>query len=406
MKKAITVSQLNLYVKMLIGNDAHLSDVLVRGEISNFKKHYSGHLYFTLKDDKSSLNCIMFSSYGGGLKFIPENGMQVTAAGYVSVYEKSGQYQLYVTGMLEEGEGALYLEFEKLKKKLSDEGLFNIAAKKPVPFLPDTIGVVTSETGSVIRDIQNVLGRRFPAYHMVLYPSAVQGREAARELAAGIEYFNTARPVDVIIIARGGGSIEDLWPFNEEVLARAIYKSRIPVISGVGHETDFTIADFAADMRAPTPSAAAELAVPDASALREKLGSLKKRMRSSLSSILDSRDKKLAMLSGRPVFARPGEIFEMASFTLDRSYEKITAAIRKAVDKRQAEFMKAAAGLELLSPLATLSRGYSVLSDSEGHVITSIGSVAPGDRLSARVADGMIHGVVDETEERNGKEII
>ncbi len=241
MKKAVSVSQLNMYIKMLLGNDEHLSDILVKGEISNFKLHHSGHMYFTLKDNKAAVKCVMFASYAGRLDFRPSDGMQITAAGYVSIYEKSGQYQLYVANMMEEGEGALYIKFEKLKKQLMEEGIFDESRKKPIPVLPDTIGVVTSATGSVIKDIINVLDRRYPKYKMLLYPSHVQGKGAEIEIASGIRYFNEIRPVDVIIIARGGGSIEDLWPFNEEYLARTIYASAVPVISAVGHETDFTI---------------------------------------------------------------------------------------------------------------------------------------------------------------------
>lgn len=403
MKKAVSVSQLNMYIKNLLGNDGHLSDILVKGEISNFKLHHSGHMYFTLKDSRAAVRCVMFSSYGARLSFIPADGMQVTAAGYVSVYEKSGQYQLYVANMMEEGEGALYVKFEKLKKQLLDEGVFDESLKKPIPMLPDTIGVVTSATGSVIRDIMNVLDRRFPGYSLILYPAHVQGKDAELEIAAGIEYFNNIRHVDVIIIARGGGSIEDLWPFNEEYLARAIYKSDVPIISAVGHETDFTIADFAADMRAPTPSAAAELAVPELSVLLSTIQNSKNRLKTAIGSMISSKEAALKGFSSRPVMTRPQEIINIAVMSVDRLADKLHGSYKTIVDASEARYREIAAKMELLSPLGTIARGYSVVSDEQKHVITSISEVREGQVLKTKLSDGNIISKVIDTEGNHGE---
>ena len=267
----LSVRELNLYVKDLVDRDDFLNNVYVKGEISNFKRHYTGHLYFTLKDKDSLIKCVMFKSYTSNIKFEPQDGMQVVILGQVAVYERDGVYQIYVKGMEQEGLGALYEAYEKLKAKLEAQGLFDESHKKEIPLLPKAIGVVTSKTGAVIKDIINVTTRRFPNVVIKLYPSAVQGVGAAETIVEGIKYFNKAKNVDTIIIARGGGSLEDLWPFNEEITAHAIYESEIPIISAVGHETDFTIADFVADLRAPTPSAAGELAVPDLEELKWKI---------------------------------------------------------------------------------------------------------------------------------------
>lgn len=403
MKKAFTVSQLNMYIKMLLGNDEHLSDVLVKGEISNFKLHSSGHMYFTLKDNKAAVKCVMFSSQAGKISFAPSDGMLVTAAGYISVYEKSGQYQLYVSDMMEEGEGALYVKFEKLKKQLADEGLFDESKKIPIPLIPEIIGVVTSSTGSVIKDIINVLDRRYPKYKLVIYPSPVQGKGAEVEISAGIRYFNEVRPVSVIIIARGGGSIEDLWPFNEESLARTIFNSKVPVISAIGHETDFTIADFVADMRAPTPSAAAEIAVPELNALKDLLQNSKNRLRNLIVNIIKEKETSLRNLAGRPVMTRPEEIFNAAALTVDRISEKMHSFFKRIIEKKDSDFREITAKMELLSPLGTIARGYCVISKSDGHVITSIKGIEKGEMVTARIADGLIISEVIKTEVPDGE---
>lgn len=403
MNKAVSVSQLNNYIKMLLSNDGHLSNILVKGEISNFKLHHSGHMYFTLKDSKAAVKCVMFSSYAGRLDFRPSDGMQITASGHVSVYEKSGQYQLYVSNMMEEGEGALYIKFEKLKKQLMEEGMFDENRKKTIPMLPDTIGVVTSKTGSVIQDIINVLDRRYPKYNLILYPSNVQGKGAEIEIANGIQYFNKVKPVDVIIIARGGGSIEDLWPFNEEYLARTIFNSVVPVISAVGHETDFTIADFVADRRAPTPSAAAEIAVPELLSIIRTLDSSKSRIKIAMNNIVLRKETDLKAIMSRPVMTRPDEIFNVASQSVDRGAEKLHNAYRILVDKFSADYSELTAKLELLSPLGTIARGYSVITDADKHVITSIDDAKVGLDIESRVADGTIFSKITKTEGTHGK---
>ena len=270
---AVTVSQLNAYIKEKIANDEYLNNILVKGEISNFKNHYTGHMYFTLKDENSLIKCIMFKSYAQKLEFMPKDGMKVFAFGGVSVFERDGVYQIYVKAMQEDGVGTLYKKYEELKQKLETEGYFDQNHKKPIPKMPKTIGVLTSQTGSVIRDIINVSTRRNPNVHIRLFPVPVQGEGAAEKIAEGIKFMNENKLADVLILARGGGSLEDLWPFNEEIVAHSIYNSEIPIISAVGHETDFSISDFVADLRAPTPSAAAELAVPDIYEIQQKINS-------------------------------------------------------------------------------------------------------------------------------------
>lgn len=406
MKNIITVTQLNSYVKNLFSSDENLSNILVRGEISNFKRHYSGHMYFTLKDENAAISCVMFSSYSSRMGFRPENGMQVTASAYVSLYEKTGSYQLYVTDMKAEGEGALFIKFEKLKKKLASEGLFEEKHKKPLPYLPDKIGVITSASGAVINDIKNVLDRRFPEYHLVLYPSNVQGKGAEKELAAGIKYFNEVYCVDVIIIARGGGSIEDLWPFNEELLAREIYNSQIPVVSAVGHETDFTICDFVSDLRAPTPSAAAELVVPEKILLKENINILSNRISNAVNKSIKLNEDKLKTFSQRPVIKRPMEIFDMAALSLDRMIEKMEVAMNKTYEAKKAEFQEKSGKLSILSPIDTIKRGYAVVTDKEGKVITGVKNLETGDTIKVRMRDGNIGAKVQDKETSDGKEIL
>jgi len=406
MNKAISVSRLNAYVKMLISQDEYLSDVLVKGEISNFKHHQSGHMYFTLKDSSSAMSCVMFRHAAGTLDFRLEDGMEVIVSGYVSVYEKSGRYQLYASSMMSDGEGALYRKFEELKKKLALEGLFDEEHKKEIPYLPEKIGVVTSKTGAVIKDIINVLDRRFPLYNLELYPSHVQGKGAENEIAAGIRYFNRKKEAEVIIIARGGGSIEDLWPFNEEILARTIYESEIPVISAVGHETDFTIADFVADRRAPTPSAAAEIAVPELSQLVKSLGDARERIDNAVRKILSDLKLRLDALSARPVLSRPGEIYNLAEMSVDRLSERMVSAAGRLLERKDSSFRTFSAKLELLSPLATISRGYAVLSDDKGCVITGVGNVGVDDEIKALLKDGVLECSVKGKEEKDAGEIL
>ena len=280
---AVSVTELNRYIKDKIATDEALSNIIVKGEISNFKNHYTGHMYFTLKDENSLIKCIMFKTYASKLNFMPKDGMKVFVLGGVSVFERDGIYQIYVKAMQEDGVGALYREYEKLKQELEKQGLFDEAHKKKIPLMPKIVGVLTSQTGSVIKDIINVSTRRNPNVYIRLLPVPVQGEDAASKIVKGIKKMNDEKLADVLILARGGGSLEDLWPFNEEIVAHAIYESEIPIISAVGHETDFTIADFVADLRAPTPSAAAELAVPDIYEVKQKINLYQNRLRLSLS---------------------------------------------------------------------------------------------------------------------------
>ena len=298
----ITVTKLNSYVKALLDNDELLNNIYIKGEISNLKKHYTGHYYFTLKDKNSLVKCVMFKTYTSFLDFEIEDGMNVVVLGTVAVYERDGVYQIYVKAMEPDGVGDLYAAYEALKEKLGEEGLFDEKYKKKIPFMPKEIGVITSKTGAVIRDIINVTTRRFKGVHIKLYPASVQGKGAAETIVKGIEYFNEAKNVDVIIVARGGGSLEDLWPFNEEITARAIFASKIPIISAVGHETDFTISDFVADLRAPTPSAAGELAVPDLNEVKWKLDNMKRRLAVLLKKKVEIMRNRYMLLSERKVF--------------------------------------------------------------------------------------------------------
>lgn len=319
----LSVSQLNRYIKMNFDADENLANIFISGEISNFTNHYrTGHLYFTLKDDSAAVRAVMFNSSAKRLKFMPEDGMKVIARGRVSVYEASGQYQLYVDDMQPDGVGALNLAYEQLKEKLQKEGLFSEHHKKPLPPYPEKVGVITSPTGAAVRDIINVLGRRFPYAEIVFCPVLVQGEGAHLQLTDAVNLFNSERAADVIIIGRGGGSIEDLWEFNDEGLARAVYNSEIPVISAVGHETDFTICDFVADMRAPTPSAAAELAVPDANELQYALSALKNRMFLNVSSGIADRRSRLEYLTSKGALKSPDEMLSNRSQRLDTAFQK------------------------------------------------------------------------------------
>ena len=401
---AITVTQLNEYIKAKIDADGFLSHVLVKGEISNFTNHYkTGHFYFTVKDEGSLIKAVMFRSAASKLNFVPENGMKVLVRGRVSAYVRDGQYQLYCEAMEPDGIGALYFAFEQLKKKLSAEGLFEEARKKPLPKIPTRIGVITSPTGAAIRDIINILGRRFPYAKVVLYPALVQGAEAAPSLIAGMQYFNAQRNVDVIIIGRGGGSIEDLWAFNSEELARTVAASEIPTISAVGHETDFTICDFVADRRAPTPSAAAELAVPETGELMRKIDNIIGRMSLLLSKRMENSRQILTFYQTQGVFAHPERLFEERKMQLLLLGQRLEGAVMRSMTEERYRLSAKAAKLEALSPLGILSRGYSVASDPNGRVIASVNDIAAGEQMSLRVTDGLIRATVDNVC-RNGEE--
>ena len=385
----LSVSQLNRYIKMNFDADENLANIFISGEISNFTNHYrTGHLYFTLKDDSSAVRAVMFNSSAKRLKFMPEDGMKVIARGRVSVYEASGQYQLYVDDMQPDGVGALNLAYEQLKEKLQKEGLFSELHKKPLPPYPEKVGVITSPTGAAVRDIINVLGRRFSYAEIVFCPVLVQGDGAHLQLTDAVNLFNSERAADVIIIGRGGGSIEDLWEFNDEGLARAVYNSEIPVISAVGHETDFTICDFVADMRAPTPSAAAELAVPDANELQYALSALKNRMFLNVSSGIADRRSRLEYLTSKGALKSPDEMLSNRSQRLDTAFSKMLSSYENRIGGKKVEFISAATALSKLDPMSVLMRGFAFVSDESGKNVYSSQALAKGDKINVRFHDG------------------
>lgn len=385
----LSVSQLNRYIKMNFDADENLANIFISGEISNFTNHYrTGHLYFTLKDDSAAVRAVMFNSSAKRLKFMPEDGMKVIARGRVSVYEASGQYQLYVDDMQPDGVGALNLAYEQLKEKLQKEGLFSELHKKPLPPYPEKVGVITSPTGAAVRDIINVLGRRFPYAEIVFCPVLVQGDGAHLQLTDAVNMFNSEWAADVIIIGRGGGSIEDLWEFNDEGLARAVYNSEIPVISAVGHETDFTICDFVADMRAPTPSAAAELAVPDANELQYALSALKNRMFLNVSSGIADRRSRLEYLTSKGALKSPDEMLSNRSQRLDTAFSKMLSSYENRIGGKKVEFISAATALSKLDPMSVLMRGFAFVSDKSGKNVYSSQALAKGDKINVRFHDG------------------
>ena len=385
----LSVSQLNRYIKMNFDADENLANIFISGEISNFTNHYrTCNLYIKLKDDSSAVRAVMFNSSAKRLKFMPEDGMKVIARGRVSVYEASGQYQLYVDDMQPDGVGALNLAYEQLKEKLQKEGLFSELHKKPLPPYPEKVGVITSPTGAAVRDIINVLGRRFSYAEIVFCPVLVQGDGAHLQLTDAVNLFNSERAADVIIIGRGGGSIEDLWEFNDEGLARAVYNSEIPVISAVGHETDFTICDFVADMRAPTPSAAAELAVPDANELQYALSALKNRMFLNVSSGIADRRSRLEYLTSKGVLKSPDEMLSNRSQRLDTAFSKMLSSYENRIGGKKVEFISAATALSKLDPMSVLMRGFAFVSDKNGKNVYSSQALEKGDKINVRFHDG------------------
>ncbi len=386
----LSVSQLNRYVKSIIEQDFNLQTVFVQGEISNFTNHYkTGHFYMTIKDEFSSVKAVMFKSANMRLKFMPENAMSVIIRGRVAVFERDGQYQLYIDDMQPDGTGALSLAFEQLKAKLAKEGLFDAERKKPIPVYPQKIGVVTSPTGAAVRDIINVITRRFPLAEIVLCPVAVQGEYAALQIKSAIELFNETNGADVLIVGRGGGSVEELWAFNEEMVARAVAGSEIPVISAVGHETDFTICDFVADLRAPTPSAAAELAVPDSFQQQEMISSFSRRMNSAIydkigneRAIIELRKSALQRLS-------PQNYVDNLRVRCDRAVMAMDNAVKSEIALKQKEFSAICSKLDALSPLKILARGYGVVSKN-GEILSDISPIEKGDMLDIRLSNGNI----------------
>ena len=384
----ISVTELNKYIKQKIDGDEMLNNVLVKGEISNYKHHYTGHLYFTLKDDNSLIKCIMFKSYAENLKFEPKDGMKVTIFGTVSVFERDGVYQIYAKAVQEDGLGSLYKAYEEMKARLEKEGLFAPAHKKKIPLMPKCIGVLTSNTGAVIRDIINVSTRRNPNVYIKLLPVPVQGAGAAEKIADAIKLMNEKNLADVIIVARGGGSLEDLWPFNEEVVARAIYASELPVISAVGHETDFTIADFVADLRAPTPSAAAELAVPNISDITLKLEAYNNRFKLALKKKVELMRLRYEKCMNSRVFKEPLQKINEKYILIDMKVKSMQNNIFNIYNKKKAEMVKHIAKIDALSPLKTLTRGYSII-QLNGKVIKSVHQVKKDDEVDIRLVDGI-----------------
>ena len=384
---AVSVTELNRYIKEKIASDEALANIIVKGEISNFKNHYTGNMYFTLKDENSLIKCIMFKTYAQKLNFMPKDGMKVFVLGGVSVFERDGVYQIYVKAMQEDGIGALYRKYEELKKELEQKGLFSQSHKKPIPKMPKVIGVLTSQTGSVIRDIINVSTRRNPNVYIRLLPVPVQGEDAAPKIVDGIRKMNKEKLADVIILARGGGSLEDLWPFNEEIVANAIYESEIPIISAVGHETDFTIADFVADLRAPTPSAAAELAVPDIYEINQKINLYQNRLRLSLNKKLEIMKLRYEKCISSRVFKEPTRMIEDYYLKVDNQIKKLEKNIKEKEQNEKQKYIKLVAKLDTLSPLKTLSRGYSIV-ESENKIVKSVKELKKGQNIEIRLTDG------------------
>lgn len=391
--KPISVTELNKYVKDKIDSDEYLNSVYVAGEISNFKHHYTGHMYFTLKDENSLIKCVMFKSATTNLNFIPRDGMKVAVLGSVGVFERDGVYQIYVQAMQEDGIGKLYAEYEKLKEKLSQEGLFEEKFKKNIPFMPKIIGVLTSNTGAVIRDIINVSTRRNPNVYIRLLPIPVQGEGAAIKIANGIKKMNDEKLADVIILARGGGSIEDLWPFNEEVVARAIFESELPIISAVGHETDFTIADFVADLRAPTPSAAAELAVPDIEKIKNNLNIYQNRLKISLKRKTEIMRLKLEKCMNSKVYKDPYQKINNYYLNVESFIKIIEQNTVNKISNIKIDFSKKTSKLDALSPLKTLSRGFCVI-ESEGKVISRASNLKKDMKISLKMQDGIKDAII------------
>lgn len=390
---------------MIIDNDELLVSVCVRGEISNFTNHYkTGHFYMTLKDEASLIKAVMFRGNASKLKFLPENGMKVIVTGRVSAYIRDGQYQIYIDSMEPDGIGALYIAYEQLKKKLAAEGLFDREKKKPLPKIPTRIGIITSPTGAAIRDIINILGRRFPLCRPILYPSLVQGDGASAQIIAGIDYFNEKKNVDVLIVGRGGGSLEDLWAFNDEALCRRVAASDIPIISAVGHETDFTLCDFAASVRAPTPSAAAELAVPESSELKRKINNVNTRMELLCGQRITLLKEKLISLSNSRVLTNPMNFIDDRKMALGMTEDKLITRMNTLLERKKSSLVSHAAKLDALNPLSVVARGYSAVFDDEGKLIKSVSQTKKGDMVSFMVTDGKISAEVVCAEKNERKE--
>lgn len=398
--RLLTVTQLNEYLRLMMDHNPLLSDLFVRGEISNFTNHYkTGHFYFSLKDETGTLRAVMFRSAAQYVTFKPENGMKVILRGRVSVFPRDGQYQIYVSEMQPDGLGAMHIAYEQLRRRLEAEGLFDPARKKPLPRIPAVIGLVTSPTGAAVRDMIDILGRRFPAARVILYPALVQGPGAPESVAAGVRFFNEEMPVDVMIVGRGGGSTEDLWAFNDEMLARTVAASRVPVISAVGHETDVTLCDFVADLRAPTPSAAAELAVPDRAELMALISSREAFLQKTVKAKLDAaRSAVLALAAARSMRSPEGYI-EDRRMLLGFLSDKLDKSAELLLLRSKGRFATLCEKIETLNPLKVLSRGYAAVFDGAGKAVTRVGELAAAQEITVRFRDGVAHATVTATEE-------
>jgi exodeoxyribonuclease VII large subunit len=398
-ERILSVSQINNFIKNVVEQIPLLESISVKGEISNCTIHRaSGHIYFTLKDEGSLIKTVMFKGYADRLDFKLENGMKVVCHGKINVFVRDGQYSLYVDSVKADGIGSLYEAFEKLKKKLEAEGLFDPRHKKSLPKIPLKIGVITSATGAAVRDIINISGRRFPLAKVFVYPSTVQGPTAPGSMIKALDYFCNEFPTDVIIIGRGGGSLEELWAFNDEKLARAIYSCTIPIISAVGHETDFTIADFVADLRAPTPSASAEIAVPDRSDILRMLLNVSKRTKSVLKTKTDSYRRILTTLSNSTQLKNPKAYFDQKRIYLGSLEEKMDISCRRIIEKKRASLNTLSANAKALNPMGVLKRGYAAIFAEDGKVITSKESLKKGDKINLNFADGTVKSIVDTIE--------
>ena len=398
-QNVLTITQLNESIRGRMDADPLLTQVAVRGEISNYKLYPSGHHYFTLKDESSALKCVMFKGNAMRLRFRPENGMKVLAMGKVSVFPRDGAYQLYCTAMAMDGVGDLYAAFEQLKKKLAAQGLFDPAHKKPLPRYPGTIGIITSSAGAAVHDMLRILRKRYPLSSVRLLPVRVQGAEAPGEIAAAIQYANRYKLADLLIVGRGGGSIEDLWAFNDERVAYAIYASEIPVISAVGHEPDVTISDFVADLRAATPSNAAELAVPDQDALRQNLDAMSGAMATALNRQLKAARQHLDVLSQSPALRSPTGYIEQREKSLELLKNRLISAQNQSITRKNARYIAAVSKLDAMSPLKVLTRGYSMAQTEKGEVLRSVSQVELGERIHISLSDGKLSATVMNKEE-------
>ena len=398
-QNVLSITQINEYIRARMDEDSLLAGVAVRGEISNYKLYPSGHHYFTLKDESAALKCVMFKGNAMRLRFRPENGMKVIAMGKISVYPRDGAYQLYCTGMAMDGIGDLHAAFEQLKAKLAAQGLFDPAHKKPLPQFPGTIGIVTSAAGAALHDMLRILRKRYPLSQVLLLPARVQGAEAPGEIAAAIRYADAYNLADLLIVGRGGGSIEDLWAFNDEQVAHAIYQCRIPVISAVGHEPDVTISDYVADLRAATPSNAAELAVPDQDALRQTLDAMSAAMAVAMDRQIKSARRHLNILAASPALKSPTGYLERKRTDLHHLQERLLSGQLRSIDRKKQRFIGMTAKLDAMSPLKVLTRGYSMSKKVDGTVIRSINQIAIGDTIRISLSDGSISAAVTDVKE-------